>query len=118
MTDSIKPPSRPTSVAPSATQDSPAPAASEAFRASLEAAGVGAEGIGPTSPIGRVAEAVRSGDLSAQEAGVALIRELVSGSLAAGLNAAQRTELEQLLRDALEDDPGLQAWMNELGRAR
>jgi hypothetical protein len=116
---SIKPPDgRPGVVIP-IDSGSSEPAAPErvggpSFREVLEQAGAagqaqasaGAAGSTAADPIAELANAVRGGALSAEQAIERLVERAVAG-IGARLSPAQRAELTAVLRGALESDPAL-----------
>ncbi|MDD9938267.1 MAG: hypothetical protein OXT09_31945 [Myxococcales bacterium] len=67
-----------------------------------------ASGAAAADPIAELAEAVRSGALSADQAIDQLV-ERAAGQMSAQLSEAQRAELVAVLREAVESDPALRA---------
>jgi hypothetical protein len=119
---SIKPPDgRPGPISPSSTGGSSDSGAAErvgssSFRQALEQAGGAAPtqgaaaantaGATAADPIAELAQAVRSGALTAEQAIERLLDRALTG-VGARLSPAQRDELTAVLRSALEGDPAL-----------
>ena len=119
---SIKPPDgRSSPIAPGVSDGSSEPGAAErvggpSFRQALEQAGsaerpqaasaAGSTGAAATDPIAELAQAVRAGALSPEQAIDRLVDRAVSG-VGGQLSQAQRAELGAVLRSALESDPAL-----------
>jgi hypothetical protein len=114
---SIKPPDgRPSAVPPAGAGEagSAERAGGPSFREALERAGgaVQAEGTAPAQtsvaadPVGELARAVRSGALSAEQAIERLVERAVA-AVGGQLSAAQRSELNAVLHEALQSDPAL-----------
>jgi hypothetical protein len=106
-------PSSPDSVEQGGTERAGGPS----FRDALERAGDAGHAQGPgaaatargpaaADPVAELAQAVRSGALSAEQALERLVERAVSG-VGRGLSQAQRAELTVVLRTALESDPAL-----------
>jgi hypothetical protein len=78
------------------------------------AAQAGAAGSVGTDPIHALAQAVRAGAISPQQALDQLVERAASG-VASGLSQAQRAELVVVLRTALESDPALRELRDAIG---
>jgi len=125
---SIKPPGgAPLPIQPSTTPAGDAGAAEQAagpsFRQALDsAAGTGqvqqpaaaAPGSVTADPIAELAQAVRAGALSREQALERLVERAVSG-VGAELTQTQRAELSAVLREALQNDPALRELTDALG---
>jgi hypothetical protein len=120
---SIKPPDGRPSAIPASSSGSSEPGAAErsggpSFRQTLEQAGAagqtqapagtasGAAATASADPIAELAQSVRSGALTAEQAIERLVDRAVTG-VGAQLSPAQRAELTAVLRGALESDPAL-----------
>ena len=64
------------------------------------------DATGGADPVGQLAQAVRSGELTPDQAIEALV-ERAAGEMATHLSEAQRAELVAVLREAVESDPAL-----------
>jgi hypothetical protein len=93
------------------------------FRKALESAAsagqvqqpaAAAPGSVAADPLAELAQAVRSGALTREQALERLV-ERALGSAAAGLTPAQRAELAVVLREALQHDPALRELTDALG---
>src|SRR5262249_15270272 len=67
-----------------------------------------------TRPIAELAEAVRAGALSSEQAIERRVERSIGG-VAHGLSLAQRAELTQVLREALANDPALRELRDAIG---
>lgn len=129
---SIKPPSgkSPGLTSPTDVAGKPATKApSETFRKTLEepsAAGsasatapsTAAAGVEPKKGAAGIAQELRAGKIDAETAVNKLVDKALAKADAAGLPPAKRTELEAMLRDALESDPTLSQLSKDLERGR
>jgi hypothetical protein len=74
----------------------------------------GAGAATSADPVGELAQAVRAGSLSAEQAIERLV-ERAATAMARNLSEAQRTELTAVLRAALQSDPALRELREALG---
>jgi hypothetical protein len=91
-----------------------------AFRELLEgahpsgASGTPAQAVGGGDPVGALAQAVRSGTITPQQAVEQLVDRAVS-SVGRSLSDAQRAELVTVLQQALQNDPALRELREAIG---
>jgi hypothetical protein len=74
-------------------------------------------GAGPAAgadPVGELAQAVRAGTLSAEQAIERLV-ERAATTVGRGLSQAQRAELTAVMREAVQSDPALRELRDALG---
>jgi hypothetical protein len=124
MTSPIKPPTGPPPVLPEAdpaAAAAPGGQAREAFRQALDVAPQEApqpvEGPGTVSPTEQLGAAMAEGSVDRASAIDALVAQTLASPQASLLSPAGRVELEASLREALANDPGLSALLDDLERS-
>src|SRR5262249_30048665 len=119
-----RPPTGPISSTPGKAGADAPERAGTTFRDKLDSTATGAAAqanpvaapatAGAADSISELAAAVRAGTVSADQAIERLVERSV-GSVARGLSLAQREELAQVLRDAVQNDPALRELREALG---
>ncbi len=124
MTGPIKPPAPPSGAPPVCTVDATTASSGADFRTdaltvpdtprSREAAPLaGLDGV-----LGSIADELRSGKLTPEQAVEQLVGKMLASPMAGLLAPEARARLESVVRAQLADDPTLAALVADLGRAR
>lgn len=114
MSSSIRPPGTPPP-GPSGLSEvqAPRPEAVEASKASTQVAQAAAQAERTQSPTGVWLARLSAGEITKQQAIDGLVEQALSARGAARLDAAQRTELSEVLRASLLGDPVLGRLLGE-----
>lgn len=124
MTSPIKPPGGPPPGAPT-PDDASGPVESgetqgpkKSFKAALDnvAAADQAQGAVPTGEIQAIADELKAGKIDTAAAVERLVARVVESAPAQVLSEAGRAALEAHIRSVIEDDPAIQAMLNDLRR--
>lgn len=125
MTTPIKPPGQ--GLPPTSTSDVEGTAKSagtaktgESFQATLERTSQASKSanVGAPAAIGALVDDLKAGRITLDGALDKLVARAVGSGPAKALSAAQRTELESMLRNALAEDPHLVALTKDLERGQ